>query len=513
MQLNASEISTLIKDRIAGFDGAAESGSEGTVVSIADGIALIHGVADVMYGEMVKFDEETYGMALNLEQDSVGVVVLGEYSHISEGDKVTCTSRILEVPVGPELAGRVVDGLGRPIDGKGPIDAKVTSPIERIAPGVIDRQSVDQPMMTGIKSIDSMIPVGRGQRELIIGDRQTGKTAIAIDAIISQKNTGVKCVYVAMGQKASTVNNVARKLEEMGAMDNTVIVAANASDPAALQYMAAYAGCAMGEYYRDRGEDALIIYDDLTKQAQAYRQISLLLRRPPGREAFPGDVFYLHSRLLERAARVSADYVERFTNGEVKGKTGSLTALPIIETQAGDVSAFVPTNVISITDGQIFLETGLFTQGIRPAVNAGLSVSRVGGAAQTKAIKKLGGGIRLDLAQYRELAAFAQFASDLDAATKAQLERGKRVTELMKQKQYAPLTIAEMATSLYAANEGYLDDVEVEKVLAFESALHAYLNTECADLAASINEKGDWSKEIVEGVKACIEAFKANGVY
>lgn len=513
MQLNASEISTLIKDRIAGFDGAAESGSEGTVVSIADGIALIHGVADVMYGEMVKFDEETYGMALNLEQDSVGVVVLGEYSHISEGDKVTCTSRILEVPVGPELNGRIVDGLGRPIDGKGPIEAKISSPIERIAPGVIDRQSVDQPMMTGIKSIDSMIPVGRGQRELIIGDRQTGKTAIAIDAIISQKNTGVKCVYVAMGQKASTVNNVARKLEEMGAMDNTVIVAANASDPAALQYMAAYAGCAMGEYYRDRGEDALIIYDDLTKQAQAYRQISLLLRRPPGREAFPGDVFYLHSRLLERAARVSADYVEKFTNGEVKGKTGSLTALPIIETQAGDVSAFVPTNVISITDGQIFLETGLFTQGIRPAVNAGLSVSRVGGAAQTKAIKKLGGGIRLDLAQYRELAAFAQFASDLDAATKAQLERGKRVTELMKQKQYTPLTIAEMAASLYAANEGYLDDVEVEKVLAFEAALHAYLNAECADLAASINEKGDWSKEIVEGVKACIEAFKANGVY
>ncbi|WP_024852120.1 F0F1 ATP synthase subunit alpha [Hydrogenovibrio kuenenii] len=513
MQLNASEISSLIKDRIKGFDGAAESGSEGTVVSIADGIALIHGVSDVMYGEMVQFDENTFGMALNLERDSVGVVVLGEFEHISEGQKVTCTGRILEVPVGPEMLGRVVDALGRPIDGKGAIDTKVTSPIERIAPGVIDRQSVDQPMMTGIKSIDSMIPVGRGQRELIIGDRQTGKTAIAVDAIISQKNTGVKCVYVAMGQKASTVNNVRRKLEEMGAMDNTVIVAANASDPAALQYMAAYAGCAMGEYYRDRGEDALIIYDDLTKQAQAYRQVSLLLRRPPGREAFPGDVFYLHSRLLERAARVSADYVEKFTNGEVKGKTGSLTALPIIETQAGDVSAFVPTNVISITDGQIFLETGLFTQGIRPAVNAGLSVSRVGGAAQTKAIKKLGGGIRLDLAQYRELAAFAQFASDLDSATKAQLERGKRVTELMKQKQYAPLTIAEMATSLYAANEGYLDDVEVEKVLDFEAALHASLNSEHADLAAKINEKGDWNDDIIAGVKACIEAFKANGVY
>jgi len=513
MQLNASEISSLIQDRIKGFDAAAESGSEGTVVSIADGIALIHGVADVMYGEMVQFDKDTFGMALNLEQDSVGVVILGEYEHISEGDKVTCTGKILEVPVGPEMMGRVVDALGRPIDGKGPIEAKITSPIERIAPGVIDRQSVDEPMMTGIKSIDSMIPVGRGQRELIIGDRQTGKTAIAIDAIISQNNTGVKCVYVAMGQKASTVNNVRRKLEEVGAMDNVVIVAANASDPAALQYMAAYAGCAMGEYYRDRGEDALIIYDDLTKQAEAYRQVSLLLRRPPGREAFPGDVFYLHSRLLERAARVSAAYVEEFTKGEVKGKTGSLTALPIIETKAGDVSAFVPTNVISITDGQIFLESSLFTQGIRPAVNAGLSVSRVGGAAQTKSIKKLGGGIRLDLAQYRELAAFAQFASDLDAATKAQLERGKRVTELMKQKQYSPLTIAEMATSLYAANEGYLDDVDVEKVLDFEAALHASLNSDHAELAAKINENGGWDKDIISGVKACCDAFKANGVY
>jgi F-type H+-transporting ATPase subunit alpha len=513
MQLNPSEISDLIKNRIAGFQVTAESGSEGTVVSIADGIALVHGVSDVMYGEMVQFDEQTFGMALNLERDSVGVVVLGEYEHISEGDKVTCTGRILEVPVGPEMLGRVVDALGRPIDGKGPIATKITSPIERIAPGVIDRKSVDQPMMTGVKSIDSMIPVGRGQRELIIGDRQTGKTAIAIDAVISQKNTGVKCVYVAMGQKASTVNNIVRKLEEYGAMENTIVVAANASDPSALQFLAAYAGCAMGEYFRDRGEDALIIYDDLTKQAQAYRQISLLLRRPPGREAFPGDVFYLHSRLLERAARVNEDYVERFTNGEVKGKTGSLTALPIIETQAGDVSAFVPTNVISITDGQIFLETGLFAQGIRPAINAGLSVSRVGGAAQTKAIKKLGGGIRLDLAQYRELAAFAQFASDLDAATKAQLERGKRVTELMKQKQYSPLSIAEMATSLYAANEGFLDDVEVSKVGAFEAALHAYLNASHAELVAKINAKGDWNDEIIAGVKAAIESFKATGVY
>lgn len=513
MQLNPSEISSLIKDRIAGFEATAESGSEGTVISIADGIATIHGVSDVMYGEMVQFDEQTFGMALNLERDAVGVVILGEYEHISEGDKVQCTGRILEVPVGPEMLGRVVDALGRPIDGKGPIETKLTSPIERIAPGVIDRQSVDQPMMTGIKSIDSMIPIGRGQRELIIGDRQTGKTAIAIDAVISQKNTGVRCIYVAMGQKASTVNNIVRKLEEYGAMDNTVVVAANASDPSALQFLAAYAGCAMGEYFRDRGEDALIIYDDLTKQAQAYRQISLLLRRPPGREAFPGDVFYLHSRLLERAARVSADYVERFTNGEVKGKTGSLTALPIIETQAGDVSAFVPTNVISITDGQIFLETSLFSQGIRPAINAGLSVSRVGGAAQTKAIKKLGGGIRLDLAQYRELAAFAQFASDLDAATKAQLERGKRVTELMKQKQYQPLTIAEMATSLYAANEGYLDDVEVDKIGDFEAALHAHVNSTEAALVAKVNETGDWNDEIVAGIKGAIESFKSTGVY
>jgi F-type H+-transporting ATPase subunit alpha len=443
----------------------------------------------------------------------VGVVVLGEFEHISEGDTVRCTGRILEVPVGPELLGRVVDALGRPIDGKGPIDAKTTSPVERIAPGVIDRQSVDQPLMTGIKAIDSMIPIGRGQRELIIGDRQTGKTAIAIDAIIRQKGTGVKCIYVAIGQKASTVRNIVTKLEEYGAMEYTTVVAANASDPAAQQYLAAYSGCAMGEYFRDRGEDALIVYDDLTKQAWAYRQISLLLRRPPGREAYPGDIFYLHSRLLERAARVNAEYVENFTNGEVKGKTGSLTALPIIETQAGDISAFVPTNVISITDGQIFLETSLFAQGIRPAINAGLSVSRVGGAAQTKVIKKLGGGIRVDLALYRELAAFAQFASDLDAATRAQLERGKRVTELMKQPQYSPLSIGEMAASLYAANEGFLDDIPVEKVGDFERALHAYLNSNYADLMAKLNETGDWNDEIEAELRKAIEEFKANGVY
>lgn len=513
MQLNPSEISNLIKERIAGFAAAPESGSEGTVVSIADGIARIHGLSDVMYGEMVQFDESTYGMALNLERDSVGVVVLGEYLHIAEGQRVKCTGRILEVPTGPAMLGRVVDALGRPIDGKGPLGEVTMSPIERIAPGVIARKSVDQPVQTGIKSIDSMIPVGRGQRELIIGDRQTGKTAIALDAIINQKGKNMKCIYVAMGQKASSVKNVVRKLEETGAMEYTTVVAANAADPAAMQFLAAYAGCAMGEYFRDRGEDALIIYDDLTKQAQAYRQISLLLRRPPGREAYPGDIFYLHSRLLERAARVNADYVEAFTNGAVKGQTGSLTALPIIETQAGDVSAFVPTNVISITDGQIFLETSLFAQGIRPAINAGLSVSRVGGAAQTKIIKKFGGGIRLDLAQYRELAAFAQFASDLDDATRRQLERGKRVTELMKQKQYAPLSVAEMGISLFAANNGYLDDVEVNKVGAFEAALHAFMNSSHKDLADKINEKGDLNDDIMSGLKACVEAFKAHGVY
>ncbi len=513
MKLNPSEISDLIKSRLEGFEVTAEKGSEGTVISIADGIARIYGLSEAMYGEMVQFDENTFGMVLNLERDSVGVVVLGEYEHISEGDSVRCTGRILEVPVGPELLGRVVDALGRPIDGKGPIDAKVTSPVERIAPGVIDRQSVDQPLMTGIKTVDSMIPIGRGQRELIIGDRQTGKTAIAIDAILRQKDTGVKCIYVAIGQKASTVRNIVTKLEEHGAMEYTTVVAANASDPAAQQYLAAYSGCAMGEYFRDRGEDALIIYDDLTKQAWAYRQISLLLRRPPGREAYPGDIFYLHSRLLERAARVNADYVENFTKGEVKGKTGSLTALPIIETQAGDISAFVPTNVISITDGQIFLETSLFAQGIRPAINAGLSVSRVGGAAQTKVIKKLGGGVRLDLAQYRELAAFAQFASDLDAATRAQLERGKRVTELMKQPQYSPLSIGEMAASLYAANEGFLDDVPVEKVQAFEQALHAFLNSSYAELMAKLNETGNWNDEIESELRKAIEDFKANGVY
>ncbi|MFI7833064.1 F0F1 ATP synthase subunit alpha, partial [Acinetobacter baumannii] len=464
-QLNPSEISALIKQRIGDLDTSATAKNEGTIVMVSDGIVRIHGLADAMYGEMIEFDGGLFGMALNLEQDSVGAVVLGNYLSLQEGQKARCTGRVLEVPVGPELLGRVVDALGNPIDGKGPIDAKLTDAVEKVAPGVIWRQSVDQPVQTGYKSVDTMIPVGRGQRELIIGDRQTGKTAMAIDAIIAQKNSGIKCVYVAIGQKQSTIANVVRKLEETGAMAYTTVVAAAAADPAAMQYLAPYSGCTMGEYFRDRGEDALIIYDDLSKQAVAYRQISLLLRRPPGREAYPGDVFYLHSRLLERASRVSAEYVEKFTNGAVTGKTGSLTALPIIETQAGDVSAFVPTNVISITDGQIFLETSLFNAGIRPAVNAGISVSRVGGSAQTKIIKKLSGGIRTALAQYRELAAFAQFASDLDEATRKQLEHGQRVTELMKQKQYAPYSIADQAVSVYASNEGYMADVEVKKIV------------------------------------------------
>ncbi len=513
MQLNPSEISELIKDRIKNFEGAAEARTEGTVVSLMDGIARIHGLADVMSGEMIEFPGDTYGMALNLERDSVGVVILGAYGHISEGDTAKCTGRILEVPVGEQLLGRVVNSLGEVIDGKGAIESTQFMPIERIAPGVIERQSVDQPMQTGLKAIDAMVPVGRGQRELIIGDRQTGKSAVAIDAIINQKGTGIKCIYVAIGQKASTIANVVRKLEEHDALAHTIIVAANASDSAALQYIAPYSGCSMGEYFRDKGEDALIVYDDLTKQAWAYRQVSLLLRRPPGREAYPGDVFYLHSRLLERASRINAECVEKYSNGAVKGKTGSLTALPIIETQGGDVSAFVPTNVISITDGQIFLESDLFNAGIRPAINAGLSVSRVGGAAQTKIIKKLGGGVRLALAQYRELAAFSQFASDLDEATRKQLERGQRVTELMKQRQYAPLNVAEMGVVLYAANEGFLDDVDVNKIVAFEGALLAYVKSNSADLLDAINASGDYNNEIAGKIAAAISDFKTNGVY
>lgn len=508
-QLNPSEISEIIKQRIDSLDVSVQAKNEGTIVSVSDGIVRIHGLADVMYGEMIEFEGGLFGMALNLERDSVGAVVLGDYKGLAEGQSCRCTSRILEVPVGPELEGRVIDALGNPIDGKGAINAKLTSPVEKVAPGVIARKSVDQPVQTGLKAIDAMVPIGRGQRELIIGDRQVGKTAVAIDAIINQKGKGVKCVYVAIGQKQSSIANVVSKLEEHGAMEYTIVVAASASDPASMQYLAPYSGCSMGEYYRDRGQDALIIYDDLTKQAWAYRQISLLLRRPPGREAYPGDVFYLHSRLLERASRVSADYVEQFTNGEVKGKTGSLTALPIIETQAGDVSAFVPTNVISITDGQIFLETNLFNAGIRPAINAGLSVSRVGGAAQTKLIKKLGGGIRIALAQYRELAAFAQFASDLDEATRAQLEHGQRVTELMKQGQYSPMSVAEMGLVLFAANEGFLKDVELTKVVAFEKALLSYAKSQNAELLASVNAKPDYNDDIASNFKALIQQFKA----
>ncbi|MBP7442968.1 MAG: F0F1 ATP synthase subunit alpha [Thauera sp.] len=508
MQLNPSEISDLIKSRIQNLQLAATSRNEGTVVSVTDGITRVHGLTDVMQGEMLEFPGNTFGMALNLERDSVGAVVLGEYEHITEGDTVKATGRILEVPVGPELIGRVVNALGQPIDGKGPINAKLTDKIEKVAPGVIARQSVSQPVQTGLKSVDSMVPIGRGQRELIIGDRQTGKTAVAVDAIINQKGQDMYCVYVAIGQKASTVANVVRKLEENGAMEYTIVVAATASESAAMQYLAAYAGCTMGEYFRDRGMDALIVYDDLTKQAWAYRQVSLLLRRPPGREAYPGDVFYLHSRLLERAARVNADYVEKFTNGEVKGKTGSLTALPVIETQAGDVSAFVPTNVISITDGQIFLETDLFNAGIRPAINAGISVSRVGGAAQTKVIKKLSGGIRTDLAQYRELAAFAQFASDLDDATRKQLERGRRVTELMKQAQYSPMSIADMAVVLYAVNNGYFDDIDVARVLPFEAAMLQYVKTKQADLVSSILSKKELDADGEKTLAATIAEFK-----
>jgi F-type H+-transporting ATPase subunit alpha len=513
MQLSSAEISNLIKQRIANFEVSAETRTEGTIVSLKDGIVRIYGLSDVMLGEMIEFPGGVYGLALNLERDSVGAVVLGPCDHLEEGQTVKCTGRILEVPVGDALLGRVVSALGQVIDGKEPLNTTQTAPIEKVAPGVITRQAVGQPMQTGLKSIDSMVPIGRGQRELIIGDRQTGKTAIAIDTIINQKNTGVKCIYVAVGQKASSVAAVIRKLEEHDALKHTIIVAATAAEPAALQFIAPYAGCAMGEYFRDNGQDALIIYDDLTKQAWAYRQISLLLRRPPGREAYPGDVFYLHSRLLERAARVNEEYVEKHTNGKVKGKTGSLTALPIIETQAGDVSAFVPTNVISITDGQIFLETGLFNAGVRPAINPGLSVSRVGGAAQTKLIRKLSGGIRITLAQFRELEAFSQFASDLDEGTRKQLERGQRVVELLKQPQYQPLSVAEMAISLFSVNEGYLDDVVLNKIKNFEQALHSYVREDHASLVQKVNENPVHSDELMAEFKQILEQFKKTQAY
>ena len=513
MQLNPAEISDLIKAKIENLSVNAEVRTRGTVVSVTDGIVRIHGLSDAMQGEMLEFPGNTFGLAMNLERDSVGAVVLGEYEHIKEGDTVTCTGRILEVPIGRELVGRVVDALGRPIDGKGPINTTLTAPIEKIAPGVIARKSVDQPMQTGLKAIDSMVPVGRGQRELIIGDRQTGKTAVALDAIVNQKGTGVICIYVAIGQKASSIANVVRKLEEHGAMEHTIVVAATASEAAALQYIAPYSGCTMGEFFRDRGEDALIVYDDLSKQAVAYRQISLLLRRPPGREAYPGDVFYLHSRLLERAARVSENEVEKLTNGEVKGKTGSLTALPIIETQAGDVSAFVPTNVISITDGQIFLESNLFNSGIRPAVNPGISVSRVGGSAQTKVVKKLAGGIRTALAQYRELAAFAQFASDLDDATRKQLSHGEKVTELLKQKQYVPLSVAEQSVLLFAVEFGYLEDVELQKIASFEAALLDYARRNHSEFMAELTKTGNYDDEVKASLKTILDNFKANSAW
>ena len=507
MQLSPTEISDLIKKRIEGSDLSAEAKTEGTIVAVTDGIVRIHGLSDVMAGEMIEFPNNTYGLALNLERDSVGAVILGNYEHLSEGDTAKCTGKILEVPVGEALIGGVVNSLGAPIDGKGEIDSKEFAPVEKVAPGVIQRQSVDQPVQTGLKSIDAMVPIGRGQRELIIGDRQTGKTAIAIDTIINQKGTGVKCIYVAIGQKASSVSNVVKKLEEHGALDHTIVVASTAAESAAMQYIAPYAGCSMGEYFMEKGEDALIIYDDLSKQAVAYRQVSLLLKRPPGREAYPGDVFYLHSRLLERASRVNAEHIEKITGGAVKGKTGSLTAMPIIETQAGDVSAFVPTNVISITDGQIFLETNLFNSGLRPAVDAGLSVSRVGGAAQTKLIKKLGGGVRLALAQYRELAAFSQFASDLDEQTRKQLERGERVMELMKQTQYSPLNISSMGLVLYAANEGYLDNIEVNKIKDFEKALLGFATSEYSDFMNSLEESGDYNDDIGNNLKELLEKF------
>ena len=513
MQLNSTEISELIKKRIAQFDVVSEARNTGTIVSVSDGIIRVHGLSDVMQGEMIALPGNRYAMALNLERDSVGAVVMGPYADLAEGMEVQCTGRILEVPVGRGLLGRVVNTLGQPIDGKGEIENDGFSPVEVIAPGVIDRKSVDQPVQTGYKAVDSMVPIGRGQRELIIGDRQTGKTALAIDAIINQRDSGIKCIYVAIGQKASTIANVVRKLEEHGALENTIVVAASASESAALQYLAPYSGCAMGEYFRDRGEDALIVYDDLSKQAVAYRQISLLLRRPPGREAYPGDVFYLHSRLLERASRVNEEYVEKFTKGEVKGKTGSLTALPIIETQAGDVSAFVPTNVISITDGQIFLESNLFNSGIRPAVNPGISVSRVGGSAQTKVIKKLAGGIRTALAQYRELAAFAQFASDLDDATRKQLSHGEKVTELLKQKQFSPLSVAEQAMVLFAVEFGYLDDVELSKIASFETSLLDYANRNYAEFMQELTKTGNYNDEIKDTLKGILDSFKANSAW
>ena len=513
MQLNSTEIADLIKERIQQFKVVTEARDEGTIVSLNDGIVRIHGLANVMQGEMLDFGNDLYGLALNLERDSVGAIVMGPYTQLSEGMKVHGTGRILNVPVGNNMLGRVVNALGEPIDGKGPIENDGFYPVEKIAPGVIARQGVDQPIQTGYKSVDSMVPIGRGQRELIIGDRQVGKTALAIDTIINQKKYGVKCIYVAIGQKASTIAGVVQKLTDYGAIDNTIVVVASAADTAALQYIAPYAGCAMGEYFMDHGEDALIVYDDLSKHAVAYRQISLLLRRPPGREAYPGDVFYLHSRLLERAARVNAEYLEELTGGKVKGKTGSLTALPIIETQAGDVSAFIPTNVISITDGQIFLTTSLFNAGSRPAVDPGISVSRVGGSAQTKIIKKLSGGIRTALAQYRELAAFSQFSSDLDESTKKQLNHGQKVTELMKQPQYSPLSVSEQALVLFAAERGFLEDVDIKKVAPFEKGLLSFGHSKYGDFMDALEAKPDYNDENVKKLTDIVTEFKSTQTY
>jgi F-type H+-transporting ATPase subunit alpha len=504
MDIRAAEISKVIKDQIASFGTEAQVSETGQVLSVGDGIARIHGLDNVQAGEMVEFSNGVKGMALNLEADNVGVVIFGSDSQIKEGDVVKRTGTIVDVPIGKGLLGRVVDGLGNPIDGKGPIVSDQRSRVEVKAPGIIPRTSVHEPVQTGLKAIDALVPVGRGPRELIIGDRQTGKTAVAIDTFINQKgpNAGddeskkLYCVYVAVGQKRSTVAQIVKQLEENGAMEYSIVIAATASEPAPLQYLAPYTGCAMGEFFRDNGMHAVIVYDDLSKQAVAYRQMSLLLRRPPGREAYPGDVFYLHSRLLERAAKMNED------NGH-----GSLTALPIIETQAGDVSAYIPTNVISITDGQIFLETGLFYQGIRPAINVGLSVSRVGGAAQTKAMKKVSGSMKLDLAQYREMAAFAQFGSDLDASTQKLLNRGARLTELLKQKQFSPMPFEEQTVSIYAGTNGYLDAIPVKRVGEYESQMLDYMRREHGDVLTEIRTSKKFEGEVADKTKAALQAF------
>ena len=515
MQLKPSEISSLIQQQIANVSIDSNVKTEGTIINIKDGIVNIHGLGEVMYGEMISMPGNSIGMALNLERDSVGAVILGDYKHLREGDTVFRTNKILECPVGKSLLGRVVDALGRPIDGKGELKDVETVPIEEVAPGVIARQSVSQPMPTGIKAIDSMIPIGRGQRELIIGDRQTGKTAIAIDTIINQakSKTGIKCIYVAIGQKSSSVAAIVSKLKEHDALENTIIVSANAAESAAMQFIAPYSGCSMGEYFLKNGEDALIVYDDLSKHAVAYRQISLLLRRPPGREAFPGDVFYIHSRLLERSARVSTEHLKEISGGKITKGTGSLTALPIIETQAGDVSAFVPTNVISITDGQIYLDNDLFNAGIRPAINAGLSVSRVGGAAQTKIIKKLGGGIRLAAAQFRELEAFAQFASDLDDATKKQLQHGYTITEILKQNQFAPMSVSEIAISLFIVELNLLHKADKEKVTEIEAEFHAFIRKNHKKVYAQIDANPKLDDEIKSKLLALFKEFAADSSF